>query len=126
MEEAEKKRQAMLQANKKEAEVKRNFVIQKKTAAAGGAVAASVDSTGNVVFGRGDMLKTKEQLAEEKKVALSIRVKPLNIEGLSVDELKKKANELWEQIIQLESDKYDLEERSKRQDYDVSKSRVTY
>lgn len=66
------------------------------------------------------MSKTKEQLAEDKEIALSFRVKPLEIEGLSVDKLRQRAQQLWDQIVQLESDKYDLEERQKRQDYDVS------
>ena len=35
-------------------------------------------------------------------------------------QLKGKANELWETIVRLETEKYDLEERQKRQDYDVS------
>ncbi|CAG2181765.1 unnamed protein product, partial [Oppiella nova] len=65
------------------------------------------------------MGKTKEQLAEDKKIALSFRVKPLQIDGLSVDELRKKTANLWDLIVQLESDKYDLEERQKRQDYDL-------
>ena len=69
---------------------------------------------------RSEMGKTKEQLAEDKKIAMSFRVKPLDIEGLNVEELKKKASQLWDLVIQLESDKYDLEERQKRQDYDVS------
>ena len=64
--------------------------------------------------------KTKEQLEEEKKISLSIRIKPLEIEGLGIDKLRAKANELWEQIVKLETEKYDLEERQKRQDYDVS------
>lgn len=64
--------------------------------------------------------KTKEQLEEEKKISLSIRIKPLTIEGLSVDKLRTKAQELWECIVKLETEKYDLEERQKRQDYDVS------
>lgn len=64
--------------------------------------------------------KTKEQLEEEKKISLSIRIKPLTIEGLSVDKLRQKAQELWECIVKLETEKYDLEERQKRQDYDVS------
>lgn len=68
------------------------------------------------------MGKTKEQLAEDKRIAMSFRVKPLDIDGLSVDDLKKKATQLWDMIVQLESDKYDLEERKKRQDYDVSDS----
>ena len=33
--------------------------------------------------------------------------------------LKEKGKELWEQIIKLETEKYDLEEKVKRQDYDV-------
>lgn len=66
------------------------------------------------------MSKTKEQLTEDKEIALSFRVKPLEIEGLSTDKLRQKAQQLWDQIVQLESDKYDLEERQKRQDYDVS------
>lgn len=64
--------------------------------------------------------KTKEQLEEEKRISLSIRIKPLVLDGLSVDKLREKAKELWECIVKLETEKYDLEERQKRQDYDVS------
>jgi troponin T len=63
--------------------------------------------------------KTKEQLEEEKKISLSFRIKPLEIENLGVDKLRAKATELWEAIVKLETEKYDLEERQKRQDYDV-------
>lgn len=62
-------------------------------------------------------MKTKEQLAEDKKIALSIRIKPLKIDGLAGPDLKRVVNDLWDQIIQLESDKYDLEEERKRQEY---------
>merc|ERR1712002_1121199 len=63
--------------------------------------------------------KTKEQLAEEKKVALQIRVKPLQLEGIKVVALRAMATEMWDQLVALETEKYDLEERSKRQDYDI-------
>ena len=66
------------------------------------------------------MTKTKEQLEEEKKISLSIRIKPLELDGMDGDALKTKASELWEIIVRLETEKYDLEERQKRQDYDVS------
>ena len=33
----------------------------------------------------------EEQLEEEKSIALSIRVKPLNLDGMDSDELKEKA-----------------------------------
>ena len=33
--------------------------------------------------------------------------------------MKEKGKELWEVIVKLETEKYDLEEKIKRQDYDV-------
>lgn len=69
---------------------------------------------------RSELGKSKEQLAEEKQIALTYRIKPLNIEGLPANKLRDVAEELWNKIVQLESDKYDLEEKMKRQDYDVS------
>lgn len=115
LEEAEKKRQQMQEAMKKQREAaKRSFALNKKTDGVVGPDLANV-----ATLGRSDIIKTKEQLAEEKKIAMQFRVKPLQLESLSLDELKKKANELWEQIVQAESDRYDLEERQKRQEYDL-------
>lgn len=45
---------------------------------------------------------------------------------IGVEGLKKKAAELWDRIVHLETEKYDLEERSKRQDYDVSSHIPSY
>ena len=36
---------------------------------------------GNVQDARREMTKTKEQLEEEKKISLSIRIKPLELDG---------------------------------------------
>lgn len=69
-----------------------------------------------------DRNKTKEQLEEEKKISLSIRIPPLDLTGLNETKLRTKAHDLWEIIVKLETEKYDLEERQKRQDYDVSRS----
>lgn len=69
--------------------------------------------------------KTKEQLEEEKKISLSIRIKPLSIDNLNESSLRNKAKELWEAIVKLETEKYDLEERQKRQDYDVRQKKFT-
>ena len=69
---------------------------------------------------RREMTKTKEQLEEEKKISLSIRIKPLDVDAMDSDQLSSKAKELWDTIVRLETEKYDLEERQKRQDYDVS------
>ena len=39
---------------------------------------------------------------------------------LGKEGLKSKAGELWQNILRLETEKYDLEERQKRQGYDVN------
>ena len=74
----------------------------------------------NVEEGRRERTKTREQLEEEKKISLSIRIKPLDVDSLDSDQLRSKAGELWDTIVRLETEKYDLEERQERQNYDVS------
>ena len=69
------------------------------------------------------MSKTKEQLEEEKKIALSIRVKPIDFDILDSDELKYKAAELFDIIVKLETDKYDYEQRAGTQDYELRELR---
>merc|ERR1712096_521879 len=111
LEEAEKKRQAMMQAQRE------------KQKAAGTAKGGSKKTDGggmsNVQDARREMTKTKEQLEEEKKISLSIRIKPLELDGMDTESLKETAKELWDTIVRLETEKYDLEERQKRQDYDL-------
>ena len=80
---------------------------------------------GNVQDARREMTKTKEQLEEEKKISLSIRIKPLDLDAMDGEQLNNKATELWDTIVRLETEKYDLEERQKRQDYDVSSTTST-
>ena len=41
-------------------------------------------------------------------------------EGMDSEDLKVKAKELWDLIVKLETERYDLEERTRRQDYDVN------
>merc|ERR1711868_258561 len=68
---------------------------------------------------RREMTKTKEQLEEEKKIALSIRLKPLELDAMDSDELKAKATEIFNIIIQMETDKYDYEQRKLTQELDL-------
>merc|ERR550532_1497888 len=72
-----------------------------------------------VIDARREMSKTKEQLEEEKKISLGIRIKPLNLEEMDTDQLKSKANQLWKTISTLETDKYDYEQRQVMQDYEL-------
>ncbi|KAF2894680.1 hypothetical protein ILUMI_11495 [Ignelater luminosus] len=108
LEDAEKKRQQMMQSLKDQSNKKGpNFTIIKREP---GATLSPVQLERN---------KTKEQLEEEKRISLSIRIKPLNIDSFGVEKLREKATELWDLIVKLETEKYDLEERQKRQDYDL-------
>merc|ERR1712141_18798 len=108
LEEAEKKRQEMMQAQK-----------EKQQASGKGGKGAVGGGGANVQDARKEMTKTKEQLEEEKKISLSIRIKPLDLDAMDGEQLNNKATELWDTIVRLETEKYDLEERQKRQDYDM-------
>merc|ERR1712025_798967 len=102
LEEAEAKRQQMFEAQK----------AGKTDAGAKKAAAGGADQMR-------EMTKTKEQLEEEKKIALSIRIKPLDLESMDSDEMKSKAEELFNTIVQLETDKFDYEQRKLTQDYEL-------
>merc|ERR1712129_251365 len=109
LEEAEKKRQAMMAAQK-----------EKQQAAESSQSGGRKDpGMANVQEARREMTKTKEQLVEEKKISLSIRIKPIDVDSLDSDGLRQKATDLWDTIIRLETEKYDIEEKQKRQNYDL-------
>jgi len=68
--------------------------------------------------------KTKEQMAEEKAIALSFRVAPLSgLEDMGDDALCAKADEMWKRLVKLETEKYDYEQKMKRQEYDLKELR---
>merc|ERR1712121_494185 len=75
-------------------------------------------SSGPAMDARKEMSKSKEQVEEEMKISLSIRIKPLALEEMDSDELKNKANQIWNTIVGLETDKYDYEQRHMNQDYE--------
>ncbi|XP_056223343.1 troponin T2e, cardiac isoform X2 [Seriola aureovittata] len=62
----------------------------------------------------------KQTEREKKKKILAERRKPLNIDHLNEDKLKEKANELWQWLLTLEAEKFDLGEKLKRQKYDIN------
>merc|ERR1712088_225351 len=89
MEEAEIKRQEMMAAQKE----------------------GGKKSSGPAMDARKEMSKTKEQEEEEMKISLRIRIKPLDLDAMDSDELKAKAQKIWDTILQLETDK--LQQRNK-------------
>jgi len=106
LEEAEAKRQQMLEA-------------QKAKAKEGGSNKKTGEAAGHLSDARREMSKTKEQLEEEKEIALSIRIKPMDLESMDSDELRTKVEELFNITVQLETDKYDFEQRTVTQDYEL-------
>uniref|UniRef100_H2LF15 Troponin T2d, cardiac n=1 Tax=Oryzias latipes TaxID=8090 RepID=H2LF15_ORYLA len=61
----------------------------------------------------------KQTEREKKKKALAERRKPLNIDHLNEDKLEK-VGELWQWLMGLEAEKFDLSEKLKRQKYDIN------
>uniref|UniRef100_A0A8C6WL13 Troponin T type 2a (cardiac) n=1 Tax=Neogobius melanostomus TaxID=47308 RepID=A0A8C6WL13_9GOBI len=57
---------------------------------------------------------------EKKKKILSDRRKPLDIEHLNEERLKEKAKELWEWMLELEAEKFDLQYQFSRQKYEIN------
>merc|ERR1711890_156620 len=117
-EEAERKAVEAEEKKKKleETEAKRQEMLDAQKAGAG---------TKKSVVGEGasdahkEMSKTKEQLEEEKKIALSIRIKPLALDAMDSDELKAKAQELFNIVVALETDKYDYEQKKINQEREL-------
>merc|ERR1712215_553066 len=65
-----------------------------------------------------ELAKSKEQVEEECKISLNIRIKPLPLNEMDSDELRNKVNQIWNTIVELETDKYDYEQRHMDQDYE--------
>uniref|UniRef100_A0A8C9VXX5 Troponin T type 2a (cardiac) n=1 Tax=Scleropages formosus TaxID=113540 RepID=A0A8C9VXX5_SCLFO len=68
----------------------------------------------------------KQTEREKKKKILSDRRKPLNIEHLSEDKIREKANEMWKWMHQLEAEKFELQYKFARQKYEASKELQQY
>ncbi|XP_059573542.1 troponin T, cardiac muscle [Alligator mississippiensis] len=62
----------------------------------------------------------KQTEREKKKKILSERRKPLNIDHLNEDKLRDKAMDLWQSIYDLEAEKFDLQDKFKRQKYEIN------
>ncbi|XP_025049084.1 troponin T, cardiac muscle isoform X22 [Alligator sinensis] len=62
----------------------------------------------------------KQTEREKKKKILSERHKPLNIDHLNEDKLRDKAMALWQSIYDLEAEKFDLQDKFKRQKYEIN------
>jgi len=91
----------------------KNFVIQKREA---GQEHAEMNGHSTPKAGTG---MSKEQAEAEKKSVLEQRIQTLDLEGLSGDKLKSKAESLFQQIKVLVGQNYDFEKRYKERTLDM-------
>nr|XP_019966615.1 PREDICTED: troponin T, slow skeletal muscle-like isoform X2 [Paralichthys olivaceus] len=69
---------------------------------------------------KAEMRKGKRLTGREiKRKTLSERRQPLNMDNMREDALKQQAQELWNWIYQLESEKFDFMEHMKHQKYEI-------
>ncbi|KAL4617837.1 troponin T, slow skeletal muscle isoform X2, partial [Arapaima gigas] len=90
-----------------EDEAKKKKVLSNMGAHFGGFLAKAEQKRGKRQTGR-----------EVKKTTLAERRKPLAIDNLREDGLRQRAKEMWDWMYHLESEKFDLMEKMKRQKYE--------
>lgn len=88
----------------------RNFVIQKKEGGSAPGVEGPVKKKGG---------RSAEEIADAKANYMSIVNRPTDVSNLLPNDLKAKIKQLHAKIVKLEAEKYDLEKRQERQDYDL-------
>ncbi len=78
---------------------------------------------GNIVQAKAEMGMTAEQKEEQKVINMEKKKneKP-DFGSMSTDDLRAKLKEIHALICNLEAEKYDMEAREARQDYDVSRA----
>ncbi|CAI2357800.1 unnamed protein product [Caenorhabditis sp. 36 PRJEB53466] len=89
----------------------KNFIVSSK-----GEQAAHF---GNLASGAKAAEVSKEQQEEAKKAFLNAVCKAQDVSGLMPNDLKDRIKQLHARIVKLEGEKYDLEKRRERQDYDL-------
>ncbi|KJH52356.1 hypothetical protein DICVIV_01448 [Dictyocaulus viviparus] len=111
-EEKNKRQQQMIGGNFSSIHGGRNFVIPKKS--------EKNDKFGNIVQAKQEMGMTKDQQEEAKKAfMIAVRNAIPKASEIPASELKSKIKELHQRVCKLESEKYDMEKRHERQQYDL-------
>uniref|UniRef100_A0A914YQC8 Troponin T n=1 Tax=Panagrolaimus superbus TaxID=310955 RepID=A0A914YQC8_9BILA len=87
-----------------------NFVVSKKDKA---------DKLGNLATGKAEKGLSKEQLSEARRSYISSVCREVDVSNLLPNDIKEKIKHLHDRICKLEGEKYDLEKRAERQEYDL-------
>lgn len=113
-EEEKMKRQQMMAGFGAVGGVEKNFVIPEKGEGGGGEKMTNLSGQASKPRGM-----SKEQQEEAKRNYMSIVNRPVDVSNLLPNDLKDKIKQLHARIVKLEGEKYDLEKRHERQDYDL-------
>lgn len=113
-EEEKMKRQQMMAGFGAVGGVEKNFVIPEKGEGGGNEKMANLSGPASKPRGM-----SKEQQEEAKRNYMSIVNRPVDVSNLLPNDLKDKIKQLHARIVKLEGEKYDLEKRHERQDYDL-------
>ncbi|XP_040265743.1 troponin T, fast skeletal muscle isoform X7 [Bufo bufo] len=82
---------------------------------------SSMGASYSSYLAKADQKRGKKQTArEQKKKILADRRKPLNVDHMNEDKLRDKAKELWDWLYELESEKFEMGEKLKKQKYEVT------
>ncbi|XP_069079275.1 troponin T, fast skeletal muscle isoform X1 [Pleurodeles waltl] len=82
---------------------------------------SSMGASYSSYLAKADQKRGKKQTAREmKKKILADRRKPLNVDHMNEDKLRDKAKEMWDWLYQLESEKFEMTEKLKKQKYEVT------
>ncbi|XP_034508491.1 troponin T, fast skeletal muscle-like, partial [Ailuropoda melanoleuca] len=82
---------------------------------------SSMGASYSSYLAKADQKRGKKQTAREmKKKILSDRRKPLNVDHMNEDKLREKAKEMWDWLYGLESEKFEMSEKLKRQKYEIT------
>nr|CAD2187645.1 unnamed protein product [Meloidogyne enterolobii] len=116
-EEEKRKRQLMMAGSfggvvQAEGEGGKNFVIPEK--GAGGGQAPGLPGQASKPRGL-----SKEQQEEAKRNYMAIVNRPVDVSNMLPNDIKAKIKQLYSRIVKLEGEKYDLEKRKGRQEYDL-------
>lgn len=119
-EEEERRRKEEVAAKKRQAELNKlnqqTKVIEQEMVSLGEAGGSKLS---NVLKAKEDMQKSPEQLEKEKREIISSRLIKLNLDGQSKSDLISSAQELYNTLLSLHSQIYDLTEKHDRQKYDM-------
>uniref|UniRef100_A0A914C2T3 Troponin T n=1 Tax=Acrobeloides nanus TaxID=290746 RepID=A0A914C2T3_9BILA len=90
-------------------QAKRNFTVSKKQEGDGSEPTAAEKKSGI----------TPEQREENKKAYINMVCRKMNVEDMLPNDIKDAVKKLHQRLTRLEGEKYDLEKRHDRQDYDL-------